>query len=172
MSKGKATSDTTRHTGQGIFFTSKVLDTFTLAANGVEWSIDNPRSDQALGRSTVSQGTRVTGTFTDPPREPLADVFRRFTDDDLGFSRTRTPVSLAEMGSAFVSRSEAKLILGRLEAFTDVELDFSGVNSVGQAFVDEVFRVWPSVHPNTTITPVNMNEAVEFMVRRGLAEPR
>ena len=53
----------------------------------------------------------------------------------------------------YVSRSEAKLLLSRLEQFRDVELDFAGVDTVGQGFADEVFRVWPLVHPNTTITP-------------------
>lgn len=49
-----------------------------------------------------------------------------------------------------------------------LEIDFSGVETVGQGFVDELFRVWPQTNPETTLTPTNMNEAIEFMVSRGL----
>jgi hypothetical protein len=77
-------------------------------------------------------------------------------------------VKLFGIGVQFVSRSEAKRLLAGLDQFTDVEVDFAGVESVGQGFVDELFRVWPQSHPATTINPTNMNEAVEFMVTRGL----
>jgi hypothetical protein len=32
-----------------------------------------------------------------------------------------------------------------------------------------MFRVWPASHPDQKVIPTNMNEAVDFMVRRGLA---
>ncbi|NCO44182.1 STAS-like domain-containing protein, partial [Candidatus Berkelbacteria bacterium] len=37
---------------------------------------------------------------------------------------------------------------------------------VGQGFTDEIFRVFKTRHPHIKITPVNMNESVEFMVKR------
>ena len=172
LTKGRATSDPANHTGQGIFFTSKVLDTFRLEANGLAWTVDNTLPDQALGASGLSGGTRVRCLFSDPPRRTLIEVFSAYTNEEFGFSRTTPSIKLLEFGTSFVSRSEAKLLLSRLEAFEDVELDFAGVQSVGQGFADEVFRVWPTVHPQTRITPVNMNPGVEFMVRRGLAELR
>lgn len=168
LSKGKGTSDPARHSGQGIFFTSRILDRFALAANGIEWTVDNELGDQAVGISPTTTGTLVSGSFAVPPHRTTAEVFRAFSDDDFAFSKTRPSVALAALGTDFVSRSEAKRLLARLEEFGEVELDFSGVDSVGQAFVDEVFRVWPSVHPGTALVPVNMNPAVDFMVRRGL----
>ncbi len=42
LSKGKATTAPDRHSGQGIFFTSKAVDRFRLAANGLTWIVDNP----------------------------------------------------------------------------------------------------------------------------------
>jgi hypothetical protein len=102
------------------------------------------------------------------PARSLLEVFAAFTDDDFAFSGTRPVVKLLDTGLTFVSRSEAKLLLARLEQFREVELDFSGVDSVGQGFVDEVFRVWAAEHPETRISPVNMNPAVRFMVERGL----
>jgi hypothetical protein len=55
-----------------------------------------------------------------------------------------------------------------MDRFLEVEVDFTGVESVGQGFVDELFRLWPRRHPGTKLIPTNMNEAVEFMVTRGL----
>ena len=69
-----------------------------------------------------------------------------------------------------VSRSEARRLSHGLERFKDVIVDFAGVESVGQGFVDELFRVWASNHDDTSLEPVNMNAAIEFMVRRGLSD--
>ena len=103
------------------------------------------------------------------PREvrPLHEVFEEYTRD-YRFTRTRTVIKLFAIGVRFVSRSEAKRLLHGLEQFSEVILDFEGVRAVGQGFVDEVFRVWSASHPDVELHPVNMNEAVEFMVRRAL----
>jgi STAS-like domain of unknown function (DUF4325) len=55
-----------------------------------------------------------------------------------------------------------------LDRFKTVIMDFTGVEEVGQGFVDEALRVWPSQHPGTEIRPTGMVGPVEFMVRRGL----
>lgn len=49
-----------------------------------------------------------------------------------------------------------------------MDVDFAGVTDVGQGFVDELLRVWPRTHPGKAVNPVNMNAAVEFMVKRGI----
>jgi STAS-like domain of unknown function (DUF4325) len=49
-------------------------------------------------------------------------------------------------------------------------LDFRGVGEIGQGFADEVFRVWACSHGAAALTPLNMNEAVAFMVGRALAQ--
>ncbi|MDQ0577489.1 STAS-like domain-containing protein [Agromyces albus] len=77
-------------------------------------------------------------------------------------------IKLFELGTEFVSRSEAKRLAVGLEKFTEVELDFQGVDLVGQGFVDELFRVWAADHPDTRLIPVRTDSAVEFMIRRGL----
>jgi STAS-like domain of unknown function (DUF4325) len=78
-------------------------------------------------------------------------------------------IKLAALGSALVSRSEARRLVDRLTEFTHVTLDFSGVEIVGQGFCDEVCRVFARAHPQVTIEPVGMNEAVAFMVARARA---
>ena len=168
LSKGKTTTDPDRHTGEGIFFSSKAVDVFTLESGGLRWSVDNVRDDQAVGTSDVVVGTRVRWEIDPATERSLSEVFRAFTDEDHEFDRTVTVVALFGLGVSFVSRSEAKRVMRGLERFRRVELDFAGVEEVGQGFVDEALRVWPSQHPGTTVTPTRMVGPVDFMVRRGL----
>jgi len=168
LSKGKRTTDPARHTGEGIFFTSKVVDFFQLTSSGVRWSVDNLRHDVALGAASAVPGTAVFCQIDPHTDRVIAEVFREFTDDH-AFVRTRPVVKLFEIGTAFVSRSEARRLLDGLDAdFDTVEVDFTGVTDVGQGFVDELLRVWPTTHPGKSVLPINMNPAVEFMVKRGL----
>jgi hypothetical protein len=148
-------------------FTSKAVDLFRLTSSGVRWTVDNLRQDQALGTVPTIAGTTVQGQIDPHTDRILTDLFREFTQDH-AFVRTRPVVKLFEIGTAFVSRSEARRLLDGLDAdFDTVEVDFSGVTDVGQGFVDEIVRVWPTAHPGKTVIPINMNPAVEFMVRRG-----
>jgi anti-sigma regulatory factor (Ser/Thr protein kinase) len=172
LTKGRTTTAPDHHTGEGIFFTSKAVDLFSLASAGLEWIVDNLRGDQAVGLSSVTKGTRVVCKIDPNSERELRDVFGRFTDDDFDFSKSHTVVRLFGLGVRFVSRSEAKRLLHGLERFKEVEVDFTGVQEVGQGFVDELVRVWPSQHPDIVIKPTGMNEVVEFMVRRGLPRAR
>jgi hypothetical protein len=169
LSKGKRTTDKARHTGEEIFFTSKVVDLFRLTSSGVRWTVDNLRHDAALGMVPPSEGTSVVCQIDPQTDRTLADIFSEFTRDH-AFVRTRPVVKLFEIGTVFVSRSEARRLLDGLEAdFDTVEVDFTAVTDVGQGFVDELLRVWPAAHPGKTVIPTNMNEAVGFMIRRGLS---
>jgi uncharacterized protein (DUF1330 family) len=154
------------HTGQGIFFTSKMADLFTLEANGLRWVVDNRREDVAISEAPARPGTTVTfelplATATDP-----AAIFARYSHgDDFAFDTSRVVVRLFEHGSEFVSRSEAKRIAAGLERFRHVIVDFRGVEAVGQGFADELFRVWATAHPEVALEPMNMQPAVERVVR-------
>jgi hypothetical protein len=170
LEKGKLTSDPTRHSGEGLFFSSKAVTRFRIESQGVAWIVDNQVRDSAIGPSDVRRGTRVR-LETVPGHVPLlADVFASYTDPDtLQFTRTRTTIKLASLGAVLVSRSEAKRLLARLTDFRHVALDFSGVEVVGQGFCDEVFRVFARAHPEIVLEPVGMNDAVAFMVARARA---
>jgi STAS-like domain of unknown function (DUF4325) len=79
-------------------------------------------------------------------------------------------VSLRTLGSErYISRSQAKGILQNFEKFEIITLDFKGVSTVGQGFVDEVFRVYQNKHPQIKINYINANEDVLFMINRGLS---
>jgi hypothetical protein len=168
LSKGKTTTDPQRHTGEGIFFTSKSVNVFELESAGFIWVVDNRRDDQALGASEVTEGTHVHLEVDREATQVLGDVFAEYSEG-LAFNRSRAVVSLFEYGERFVSRSEAQRIADGLERFDVVVIDFRDVRLVGQGFVDQLFRVWAREHPDVELQPVNMNDAVEFMVRRGLA---
>lgn len=118
------------------------------------------------------KGTRVRWEMDPATTRSIADVFGAYTDEDSRFNRTRTVVRLFGFGVRFISRSEAKRLMRGLDRFEHVSLDFTGVEEVGQGFVDEALRVWPAQHSGTTVEPVGMVGPVEFMVRRGLPPPQ
>ena len=97
-------------------------------------------------------------------------IFDDFTvDDDYGFTKTIVPVRLAQYGDEkLISRSQAKRLLVRIDCFKAVIFDFDKVNSIGQAFADEVFRVFKNKNPNISIIPVKANQGVMQMIHRAL----
>lgn len=167
LTKGKVTTDPERHTGEGIFFTSKAVDSFELESNGLAWSTINTRDgfDWAVGPSSVDKGTTVTWHVSDETDRDLAVVFNRYTVDQ-AFSRTSTQIRLFAAGRKLISRSEARRVATGLHEFGEVVLDFAGVEQVGQGFADQLFRVWASSHPEVVLTPINMTESVAAMVAR------
>ncbi|MGP1683225.1 MAG: STAS-like domain-containing protein, partial [Giesbergeria sp.] len=80
------------------------------------------------------------------------------------------PMRLAVIGTdQLVSRSQAKRTLARIEKFKFVVLDFKGVSEIGQAFADEIFRVYAKAHPEIIIAPMNESKAVAAMISRARA---
>jgi uncharacterized protein (DUF1330 family) len=100
-----------------------------------------------------------------------SEVYAQFTNapHDFDFSRTVVPMRLAQFGDELlVSRSQAKRLIARFDRFKTVILDFDGVQEIGQAFADEVFRVYGSKHPEVEIIPEKMTEQVERMWLRAM----
>ena len=75
---------------------------------------------------------------------------------------------LCSAGENVVSRSQAKRLLVGSERFEEVMLDFEGVPEIGQAFSDEVFRVFKNQHPGTRIAWTRACPDVERMIQRAL----
>lgn len=91
-------------------------------------------------------------------------------DSDHTLDETVVPLRLAQHeGEKLVSRAQAKRISHRFERFKQVKLDFEGVDEIGQAFADELFRVFASAHPAVQLTPINASDSVAQMVRRVVA---
>lgn len=175
LSKGKLTTDPKNHTGQGIFFTSRMCDRFVILSGGLSFDHEYGRNnDWLLERNQDVPGTLVFMEVSNHTARTTKKVFDDFSSgEDYGFNKTVVPVQLARYGhDELVSRSQAKRILARIELFKTVIFDFRGVNEVGQAFADQIFRVFASEHPEIDLIPVNMNHDVEDMVRRAVAQPR
>jgi hypothetical protein len=65
-----------------------------------------------------------------------------------------------------VSRSQAKRLLAGVDKFQIVVFDFSGVDAIGQAFADEVFRVFKRQHLEMQIMGINASKDVAQMINR------
>ncbi|MEN6616267.1 MAG: DUF4325 domain-containing protein [Syntrophorhabdus sp.] len=165
--KGKQTTAPEAHSGEGIFFTSKAVDRFSIRSSGKWLVIDNEQNDIYVKDSPLkTRGTRVSFSIRYDSTKTLIDVFNRYTDDSMEFTRTTVSVKLYKDNVQYVSRSQARRIVVGLEQFKTIELDFRDIDAVGQAFADEIFRIWHAHHPESQIVPKNMNDNVEFMVKR------
>lgn len=167
--KGKTTTDPHSHSGEGIFFTSKLVELFSLESFGYRLRVDNRIPDIFFENdSPKKRGTLVTCVLDLQSERHLNDIFRQFVTNgnQVGFDKTEIKVHLYTKGTTYISRSQARRILSGLDKFKSIILDFDQVKTVGQAFADEIFRVFQSRHPHIIITAINTIEPVEFMLKR------
>lgn len=173
LAKGKLTTDPENHTGEGIFFTSRVFDSFIISSGDLDFThLHELPADYLMHSDNEYPGTNVSMDINANSEREMGNVFDEYSGgpEEYRFERTVVPVHLALYeGEHLVSRSQAKRLLNRVERFRYVILDFEGVDSVGQAFADEVFRVFHSRHPEIELVPVNMDEQITKMMRRALA---
>ncbi len=171
ISKGKITTSPAHHSGEGIFFTSRVFDCFDIYANNLHYFRDNLEKDWGLETlSNKTKGTSVCLSIQSDSKTKLVEVFEHYQDpQSLSFNRTEILIKLSQYGDTpLISRSQAKRIIIGLEKFQHITLDFSGVRLIGQGFVDELFRVFLNQYPGITIEYVHANPDVQFMIQRSL----
>jgi len=172
LAKGKLTTDPANHTGEGIFFSSRMFDEYAILSGGVYFTHEyNKPEDWIIERNTPSRGTTVFMQLSNNSARKIKAVFDEFAGgNDYGFEKTVVPVSLARYGNeSLVSRSQAKRLLARIDRFKIVIFDFDGVDQIGQAFADEVFRVFKNQHPDIQIYFIKTNPDVENMIVRALS---
>jgi anti-sigma regulatory factor (Ser/Thr protein kinase) len=174
LSKGKLTTDPSRHSGEGIFFTSRMFDAFDILSGGLFFTheIDSDQ-DWLLERSSPANGTSVFMRLDNHTSRSAAKVYDSFTSGepgDQGFTKTVVPVRLAQYGNdKLISRSQAKRVMARVEVFKTVVLDFGDVPLIGQGFADEIFRVFVLNHPGVSVHAIRANAEVTRMIRRAQA---
>lgn len=170
LAKGKFTTDPAHHSGEGIFFSSRMFDEFVILSGEVFFSHEFPDvEDWILERERCVTGTLVSMSLSNHTARTMKKIFDRFTtgDDDYGFTKTVVPVDLTRYGDDnLVSRSQARRLLARVDRFRTVVLDFKGIDAIGQAFADEVFRVFPGLHPEVKVVEINARSAVKRMISR------
>lgn len=168
LSKGKLTTDPSRHSGEGVFFTSRMFDRYSIEANGLEFNhladTEFDHLDEAEG--TFENGTSVFMRIALDSERTASEVFEAYMNkpEDYGFTKTVVPMKLAQYGDEqLISRSQAKRLIARFDKFKKVVLDFQGVQEIGQAFSDELFRVYGKSNPQVELIPINMEKGVEQM---------
>ena len=172
LKKGKLTSDAENHSGEGIFFTSKVVDYFLISSFNKTFSSGSNEYFYNIeqNKEKCIKGTEVILILNKNTERTTKEIFDEYTSDDFVFNKTKITVHLAKdyLGHDFVSRSLAKRILMNVEKFKVIVLDFENIDNIGQGFADEVFRVFKNKNPDITIVPINMNEEIEFMINRAM----
>ena len=174
LSKGKLTTDPKRHTGEGIFFSSRIFDSFAIASGKLHFAhFSKPNSVEGSdwlleNKAETVKGTAINMEIKLDSTRTTKDVFDYYSgNDDFGFTKTHIPVFLAQYGEDnLISRSQAKRLLTRFDRFKEIVLDFQDVETIGQAFTDEIFRVFHNEYPNINLYPINANEQVLNMIKR------
>jgi anti-sigma regulatory factor (Ser/Thr protein kinase) len=174
LSKGKLTTDRTKHTGEGIFFTSRMFDEFTILSGGLAYMRQRQDNGEYLldveQKNPDQNGTCVQMEISTNAGQTIKETFEKYLGDEYKFAKTTIPLKLAQYeGEHLVSRSQARRIMMRAEKFMEVWLDFAEVAEIGQQFADEIFRVWATSHPNVRLSAFRTSPEVETMIQHALA---
>ncbi|HXV68462.1 MAG TPA: STAS-like domain-containing protein [Nitrospira sp.] len=163
--KGKTTTMPEAHTGEGIFFTSRVGDTFSLKSHRIQIEWSRVKQDVFVSQPRFTRGTSVQFSLQRSSRRTLEEVFGEFAPQEYDFQFQKTKVLVKLLQADYVSRSEARRLLANLEKFREIVLDFRDVRSVGQGFTDEVFRIFAERNPGIVLQPENASPAVMAMIQ-------
>ncbi|MDD4354084.1 MAG: hypothetical protein PHN56_06545, partial [Candidatus Nanoarchaeia archaeon] len=134
--KGKTTTSPKLHSGEGIFFTSKVGDELILDSYGYQFIVNNLINDVFVKEvKGQKQGTKVTFRINIDDKHHLNDIFKKYTnigeDSDYGFDKTEIMVKLYTIGGIHISRSQARRVLSGLDKFKIIIMDYDKVPTVG-----------------------------------------
>lgn len=168
--KGKLTTDSENHSGEGIFFTSRILDRFAAISDGKVFTHDkyfdmlqNLKDISFVASKKDCPGTTIYMELSNDSNKILKEVFDMFSDQDGGFTRTQIPIkNIYETYP--VSRSQAKRLCYGFDKFQEVVLDFVGVKEIGQGFAHEIFVVYQKKHPEIRIIAQNTSSDVQKMI--------
>lgn len=168
---GKFTTAKQYHTGEGIFFTSHVMDEFIIYSDDNFFTRNNFKSSQVEDGNLHSfmqmeKGTLVSMTISNNSKKILSEVFNTFAPVDEGFIKTTIPVAHMFAGGNPVSRSEARRLLECIVLFNDIVLDFSGVEEIGQGFAHELFVLGKQKYPHIKLRTIKTCKTVEDMIKR------
>ena len=170
LAKGKLTTDPKHHSGEGIYFSSRMFDVFSILSGYLYFSHSLDQEDWLIEDYEIaSPGTAVRMTIATNSKRTTVEIYEKHISDvdgnEFAFARTHVPLKLAASGGDnLVSRSQAKRVLKRFDRFKEVLLDFSGVESIGQGFADEIFRVFRQANPQISVLHINANENVARMI--------
>lgn len=173
LMKGKVTTDPVNHSGEGIFFSSKCSNLFFIVANGLTFVTTNreiPQDEKALLETyKQTQGTAIVFNISVANKFKIENIFNQYADPDKGFYKTMVSVQHLEYNETnpnYISRSQARRLMAGMEKFEEVTLDFGNIPEIGQAFADEIFRVWQNKNPKIKLNVLDANKSVSNMIKR------
>ncbi len=172
LHKGKFTTNPATHSGEGIFFTSKMMREFVVLSDAAYFSTGCMDRDKLVQSHLLAYFTKIhhIGTMlvmkleNQATRKPK-EVFDVYAPIEEGFVKTYIPLKEVCPYGEPIARSQARRVVYRLEEFRQVEFDFAGIDFMGQGFADEVFRVFQNQHPEIQLIPLNANESVLGMIK-------
>jgi anti-sigma regulatory factor (Ser/Thr protein kinase)/biotin operon repressor len=173
LAKGKLTTAPAQHSGEGIFFTSRMFDSFDILSGGVSFShAQGDANDWIRDNPQFRDGTTVWMRLPNQTTRTTKKIFDEYVSgEDYDFSRTVVPVVLAQhLGEPLLSRSQAKRVLARVELFRTVVFDFSQVEAIGRAFADEIFRVFAQSHPQIDLQFIHAKADIAKMIGRARSQ--
>ncbi len=169
LKKGKLTTDEKNHTGEGIFFTSRMVDIFEISSFGDIFR-GNGQKDKIfhdINREKQIFSTMVGFAVFKDSKVEVTDIFKKYQDEDYGFAKTEIIVKLVEeYEKNLISRSVAKRILNNLEKFKEITFDYQGIENIGQGFADQIYRIFQNENPEVILNSINTNEEIKFMINR------
>ena len=168
---GKFTTAKEYHTGEGIFFTSHIMDEFIIYSDDNFFTRNNFTSSQIEDTNLhnlmrMENGTVVKMVLSNYTKKVLSEVFNTFAPIDEGFIKTTIPIAHMFSDGNPVSRSEARRLIECISLFNDIDLDFSGVEEIGQGFTHELFVLGKQKYPHIKLKTINTSRAVEDMIKR------
>lgn len=172
LAKGKLTTDPENHSGEGIFFTSRLFDSFWIFSNDIAFSHQHGEpEDWIMQRQAPTDSTFIIMELSNHTARTEKAIFDEFSPaDEYAFTKTVVPLRMASFGTdKLISRSQAKRVVANLDKFHTILLDFDHVKAIGQGFADEIFRVFYNQHQTMEIIPINANKDIQQMIKRVIA---
>ena len=163
---GKFTTAKSMHSGEGIFFTSHLMDTFLIFSDKITFSRTPFNEFQLSFDKERFKGTWVFMLLNNHSKKTTKEVFNRFSSVEEGFIRTQIPIAHIFPNGSPVSRSEARRLGELVMKFKEIDLDFTNVEEVGQAFCHELFIVWKARNSEKQLNILNANQDVLNMINR------
>ncbi len=165
LSKGKMTTDPAHHTGDGLFFASRLFDRFILESSGLEWKHELKNEKWSISPVKRKKGTSILLEIKSLSNRSLKNVMKEYsTNGGMIFNRTCVPVILSKLDSEnLFSRSQARRLTQNMEEYKNICFDFAGLDMVSHSFADEVFRVYQQEKPHQKLEWRNSNpELIEL----------
>ncbi len=151
------------HSGQGIFFVSRLMDHFAIRS---ENQLFTPHGEDEEEAGERFRGTAVQMALANDSTNDLSALMNKYIDPDAGFVRTEIPVARFFGGTMPMSRSEARRLGAILANFREAELDFAGLAEIGPDFAHELFGVLAVKLPMLHMQVVNASPAIAATLRR------